>query len=147
MEPCVRPLFTVCVIDNKKVVSAEIPGVEIVHRPVFYKGIGRIKGSFVRVGDSDEPMSEYEVYSYEAYRKHIRDDARPISDAPIQSLNKSDLNGYIQQCKKERKNLAVNVGDAEILELMGVVHSGMPTVAGILAFSSLFKKIAVTKLL
>ncbi|MBQ3778291.1 MAG: ATP-binding protein, partial [Fibrobacter sp.] len=55
MEPCVRPLFTVCTIDGKKVVSAEIPGVEIVHRPVFYKGIGRIKGSFVRVGDSDEP--------------------------------------------------------------------------------------------
>ena len=67
-----------------------------VANPVFYKGIGRIKGSFVRVGDSDEPMSEYEVYSYEAYRKHIRDDARPISDVPIQSLNKSDLDGYIQ---------------------------------------------------
>lgn len=135
MEPCVRPLFTVCTIDGKKVVSAEIPGVEIVHRPVFYKGIGRIKGSFVRVGDSDEPMSEYEVYSYEAYRKHIRDDARPISEAPVQSLNQSDLDGYIQQCKKERKNLAVNVSNAEILELMGVFHSGVPTVAGILAFS------------
>ena len=36
------------------------------------KGTGQIKGSFVRVGDADEPMSEYEVYSYEAYRKHIR---------------------------------------------------------------------------
>lgn len=135
MEPCVRPLFTVCSFDQKKIVSAEIPGVEFAHRPVFYKGTGRIKGSFVRVGDSDEPMSEYEVYSYEAYRRHIRDDARVIPDVPLDSLNKVNLDEYIQLCKKERKNLAVNVSDTEILELMGVLHSGVPTVAGILSFS------------
>lgn len=65
----VRPLFTVLQIDNKTIVSAEIPGVDYSQRPVFYKGSGRIKCSFVRVGESDEVMSEYEIYSYEAYRK------------------------------------------------------------------------------
>ena len=35
--------------------SAEIPGVDISERPVFYKDVGRIKGSYVRVGESDEP--------------------------------------------------------------------------------------------
>ena len=63
MEPVVRALFTVCDIDGSIVVSAEIPGVDISDRPVFYKGIGRIKGSYIRVGESDEPMSEYEIYS------------------------------------------------------------------------------------
>ena len=135
MEPYVRPLFTICTIDDKKVVSAEIPSVEVVHRPVFYKGVGRIKGSFVRVGDSDEPMSEYEVYSYEAYRKHIRDDARTVPEVPLESLNKVEVENYIQMCKKERKNLSFNVSDSEILELMGVTHSGVPTVAGVLSFS------------
>lgn len=135
MEPFVRPLFTVCTINDKKIVSAEIPGVEVVHRPVFYKGTGRIKGSFVRVGDADEPMSEYEVYSYEAYRKHIRDDARIIPEVPLNSLNETDIENYISSCKKERKNLSENVGNDEILELMGVTHSGTPTVAGILCFS------------
>ena len=72
MEPAVRALFTVCEIDGKTVVSAEIPGVDISERPVFYKGVGRIKGSYVRVGESDEPMSEYEIYSYEAFRKKDR---------------------------------------------------------------------------
>lgn len=33
-----------------------------------------IKGSYVRVGESDELMSEYEIYSYEAFRKRTRDD-------------------------------------------------------------------------
>ena len=50
----------------------EIPGMDITVRPCYYKGSGRLKGSYTRVGDSDEPMTEYEVYSYEAYRKNIR---------------------------------------------------------------------------
>lgn len=58
MEPMVRALFTVCEIDEKIIVSAEIPGVDISERPVFYKGVGRVKGSYVRVGEADEPMSE-----------------------------------------------------------------------------------------
>ena len=55
--------FIYCLRDRwKTVVSAEIPGVDISERPVFYKGVGRIKGSYVRVGEADEPMSEYEIY-------------------------------------------------------------------------------------
>ena len=42
MEPMVRALFTMCEIDGKNIVSAEIPGVDISERPVFYKGVGRI---------------------------------------------------------------------------------------------------------
>lgn len=72
MEPIVRPLLTVAEKDGKYFVSAEIPGVDLAERPVFYKGRGRLKGSYTRVGDSDEPMTEYEVYSYEAYRRSIR---------------------------------------------------------------------------
>ena len=54
MEPSVRALFTMCEIDGKTIVSAEIPGVDISDRPVFYKGVGRIKGSYV---SSVKPMS------------------------------------------------------------------------------------------
>ena len=63
MEPAVRALFTVCEMDGKVVVSAEIPSADIAERPVFYKGVGRIRGSYVRVGESQYPMSEYEIYS------------------------------------------------------------------------------------
>ena len=52
MEPSVLALFTMCEIDGKTIVSAEIPGVDISDRPVFYKGVGRIKGSYVRVGEA-----------------------------------------------------------------------------------------------
>lgn len=39
MEPAVRALFTLCNINGKTVVSAEIPGVDVSEHPVFYKGV------------------------------------------------------------------------------------------------------------
>ncbi len=135
MEPPVRALFTVCDYEGKTVVAAEIPGVDIADRPVYYRGVGRIKGSYIRVGESDEPMSEYEIYSYEAFRKRIRDDVRAVEYARIQLLDGESLERYLSAVKRERKNLSENVSDAEILELMGVTNNTVPTVAGLLTFS------------
>lgn len=135
MEPSVRALFTVCDIDGKIIVSAEIPGVDISERPVFYKGVGRIRGSYVRVGESDEPMSEYEVYSYDAFCKRIRDDIRVVEGAKTSLFDKDRLSTYLAAVKQERKNLATNVSDDEILELMGVCSEGVPTLAGAMTFS------------
>ena len=135
MEPSVRALFTVCDIDGKTVVSAEIPGVDISERPVFYKGVGRIKGSYVRVGESDEPMSEYEIYSYEAFRKRIRDDIRTVDNAKLNMIDEKRMSDYMLAVKNERKNLADHVTESEILELMGITNNGIPTLAGLMTFS------------
>ena len=135
MEPPVRALFTVCEIDGKSIVSAEIPSVDISERPVFYKGLGRVRGSYIRVGEADEPMSEYEIYSYEAFRKRIRDDIRTVSNAKLSLFDGDRLKDYISFVKKERKNLANNVSDEEIMELMGITVDSIPTLAGILTFS------------
>lgn len=148
MEPKVRAVITVCEIGKKMLVVAEIPGVEIFNRPVFYSGVGRIKGSFVRVGDSDEPMSEYEVYSYEAFRKRIKDELRTVEHSKISMLDSERLGEYLQAVKNERKNLSENVNDGEILELMGVTFDETPTLAGIMAFSKypqgLFPQLCIT---
>ncbi len=117
------------------IVSAEIPAVDIAERPVYYAGVGRIKGSYVRVGESDEPMSEYEIYSYEAFRKRIQDDIRPAPRAKCKLFDQDKLSKYLEDVKRERKNLAGNVSDEDILGLMGVVIDGTPTLAGELCFS------------
>ena len=135
MEPPVRALFTVCDIDGKKIVSAEIPGVDVDLRPVFYKGVGRIKGSYIRVGESDEQMSEYEVYSYKAFRKRIRDELRTVDDEKFSLINNERISHYLNELKKEKDNLAKSVSDDDILELMGITKGGKPTLAGLMCFS------------
>lgn len=105
MEPPVRAVFTVAEIDGKNVVSAEIPPIDISERPCFYKGKGRLKGSYVRVGEADQHMSEYEVYSFEAYRKKYQDDIRPVERAAVSSLSSDKLAEYLKQLKTDKPNL------------------------------------------
>ena len=134
MEPIVRPLLTVAQKDGKAFVSAEIPGVDLTDRPVFYKGKGRLKGSYTRVGDSDEPMTEYEVYSYEAYRKKYQDDIRGVQRATLSSLNKEKLALYIDLLKSGKPNLS-NMDDESIYELMSVTRNNEITLSATMIFS------------
>ena len=80
-------------------------------------------------------MSEYEIYSYEAFRKRVRDDVRVVENARFSLLDKERLDEYLTAVKQERKNLSENVHDNEILELMGVTADGNPTLAGLMTFS------------
>lgn len=134
MEPSVRAIFTNAEIDGKLVLSAEIPSVEFGRRPVFYKGSGRLKGSYIRVGDADEQMSEYEVYSYEAFHNRIHDELRTIPESSLKFFNQDRLKQYLDAVKSERNNLS-SLSDNEIMELMGITVKGIPTLAGILTFS------------
>ncbi|MCD8133718.1 MAG: putative DNA binding domain-containing protein [Clostridiales bacterium] len=134
MQPEVRPLFTVAEINGKFVVSAEIPSVEADQRPVYYKGVGRQRGSYVRAGESDEQMNDYEIYSYDAFRRRIRDDIRIIAGAKKSQLREKDLQGYLKELKANSVNLSNSATDDEIIELMGITSDGNPTMAAVLAF-------------
>lgn len=135
MEPQVRALFTTTEISGRVVVSAEIPAVDVLRRPVFYKGKGRLGGSFVRVGDADEQMSEFEIYSYEAYHRHEKNDRRIIEEADLSLWKEDRLAEYVKAVKKERPNLSALVSDAEIPEKMGLVKNGHPSLAALMTFS------------
>ena len=107
-------------IGGKMVVSAEIPPAEPVQRPVFYRGKGRLGGSFVRVGGADEPMTEFEIYSYEAYRRHEYADRRIIEAADTSLFDSDRLAAYVRAIKTDRPNLAAIVADTDIPAKMGL---------------------------
>lgn len=133
MEPPVRPLLTVAEKDGKYFVSAEIPGIDLADRPCYYKGVGRLKGSWIRVGDSDQLMTEYEIYSYEAYRKKYQDDIRVVPRASLSVLDQDLLAAYIARLKEKKPNLNA-LPDETIHELMSITHDGQVTLSSILLF-------------
>ena len=133
MEPVIKPLLTVAEKDAKFFVSAEIPGINISDRPCFYQGKGRLKGSYVRVGDSDEPMTEYEIYSYESFRKKYQDDVRIVPRAAHEMLDSSLLDAYINRLKAEKKNLSM-MQDVAIRELMSITRNGEVTLTSCMLF-------------
>ena len=133
MEPVVRPLLTVAEKEGKYFVSAEVPGIDLADRPCYYQGRGRLKGSYIRVGDSDEPMTEYEVYSYEAFRKKYQDDIREVPRASLKVLDQELLETYINRLKAEKPNISA-LADETIYELMSITKDGMVTLSSLLLF-------------
>jgi len=147
MEPIVRPLLTVAQIEDKLVVSAEISECDIHEKPCFYKGAGRLRGSFIRVGDSDQPMTEYEIYSYEAFKRRIHDELRTVDRATKDSLSKDNLIEYLIKLRRQKQNL-MNLEDLRILETQGMLKDGLPTLGGLMLLSEypqeFFPQLSVT---
>lgn len=133
MTPVVRPVFTVCDEDGLLFVSAEIPPVDIAERPCFKTAKGRLQGSYIRVGDADKPMTEYEVYSYEAFRKKYRDDIRAVDGASFQSLDMTKVDAYLVRKRNERPNLTV-LSNEQQYELTGITRDGKITMTALLLF-------------
>ncbi len=131
MEPAVRPLFTVTKVKDKIVISAEISECDINKKPCFYRGAGKLRGSYIRVGDFDQPMTEYEIYSYEAFKRRIHDELRIIDRATMGSLKKDNITEYLLKLRRQKMNL-VNLDDKRILETQGIIQDGVPTVAGLM---------------
>ena len=131
MEPVVRPVFTVAEIEGRIIVSAEIAECDIFDKPCFYKGAGRLRGSYIRVGDADMPMTEYEIYSYEVFKRKIQDELRAVERADMDSFDKNALAEYFIRLRRVKPNLA-NLPDEKILQLQGITDHGKPTVAGIM---------------
>jgi len=133
MEPAVKALCTTTVFNGKTVVSAEIPEIDDFQKPCFYKGAGRLRGSYVRVGESDRQMTEYEVYTYEAFKKKIEDELRPVERANENELKTDSLKKYMLELR-EKKPTVASLPKEQCLSLQGFVVNGFPTVTGILMF-------------
>lgn len=134
MVPVVRPIFTSGLLGSKSVVTAEIPGIDITERPCYYGGVGRMKGSYIRSGDSDEPMSDYEIYSYEAFRKKYQDDIRLNERADMTAIEQSKLEHYVDIIKDKNPKLA-KLSDKEIKKFLNLCVDGKPTLVCTLLFS------------
>ena len=134
MTPKVRPLFSYVEVSEKYICSIEIPPVDISERPCFYAGKGRLKGSYTRVGTNDEPMTEYEVYSYEAYRKKYQDDIRVIPRVTAGSINNEKLNEYFKLLSENKPNLS-KLENEQISELMSITVGGEYSLTATLLFS------------
>lgn len=147
MEPIVRPVLTVAEKDGKMFVAAEVPGMEMLIRPCFYKGKGRLGGAYVRIGDSDEQMTEYEVYSFEAYKKHYRADYQVLEDVSRADADEDAMTEFIIRAKREKPHFAKFSYD-KIMLMLGMIKGENLTVAGNMYFhvypQAVFPQLCIT---
>ena len=134
-EPVIRPEINVIDINGKKIVSVKINPLLQRSKPCYYKPKGMHNGSYVRVGDRDENMTEYEIYKCISYRDNEQDDKRPVLNATMDDFDKELLEKFIMKAKKGKEKFS-KFSDEDILLTMGVLtkieNKIFPTVAGIM---------------
>ena len=147
MVPPVRAIFTYAEYEGVHICSAEIPSVDIAERPCYYSGAGKTKGSYVRVGDADLPMTDYEIYTYEAFRQHLHDDERVVERAKMNLLDTEKLQTYLLRMKEERPGFS-QLTTEQAYEMLAITRDGIPTLAAVLNFGvypqGYFQQLAIT---
>lgn len=147
MIPPVRAVFTFAELEGKSICAAEIPSVDLTERPCYYSGAGRLKGSYVRVGDADLPMTDYEIYAYEAFRKHLHDDERVVERAKMSLLDTDKIQSYLLRMKEERPGFS-QLNTEQAYEMLAITRDGIPTLAAVLNFGlypqGYFQQLAIT---
>lgn len=138
MEPIIRPEFLPIAYNGKTLLAVKINEIPQNKKPCYYKNVGMHKGSYIRIGDSDAPMTEYEIYSLQSYNDGIQEDLRPIKRASIDDLDKEKIDGYIQRIKENKPNFS-KFSNEKILKLSGIIENSTgeiyPTLAGTLLFA------------
>jgi ATP-dependent DNA helicase RecG len=139
MEPTLRPEFTVEEVDGKTVVAVEVFELAAEQKPCFYKPAGLQRGSYIRVGNTNRQMSDYEIFGYASARTQPTLDEEPVRDATLADLDHVKLEDYLAQLKRTRPQAAyLNQPFEKVLELRRIVREvdGVlrPTLAGLLMF-------------
>lgn len=134
MEPVVRPLITFCNYEGKTVVAAEIAEMDAINKPCYYSGKGKSKGSYIRIGEADLPMTEYEIYSYDSFKYKTEDELRTSPRIDESIFDQIQLDGFIAKAVSAKPNL-VNLDKKTLINLNGLSDkNGKPTVCGIMLF-------------
>lgn len=94
-----------------------------------------------------EQIQRYGSETQTVYRRRIRDDLRPVDGVEVSQFDQFKIETYLALAKESKANLS-RLNQDEILNLMGVVKDGHPTVAGILVFSkypqAVFPQLCIT---
>ncbi len=137
MEPALRVDILPLEFEGKNIVAVKVGEIPQNKKPCYYKPKGLKAGSYTRVGDRDELLTDYEIYAYQSYNDHIFEDTRPTKRSCIDDLNTISINQYLDKVKMDRPNFSKNSVEKN-LKLCGITDNDdqniYPTLAGTLIF-------------
>lgn len=139
MEPALRPEFTVIEVEGKTILAIEVYELPAEQKPCFYKPAGLQKGSYIRVGNTNRLMIDYEIFGYVSTRTQPTFDEEPVKDATIEDLDREKINEYLEQLRRTRPQaIYLNQSFEQVLKQLRIIRevNGImcPTLAGLLVF-------------
>jgi len=90
-------------------------------------------GEKLKMLTADLPMTDYEIYSYEVYRRKIQDEQREAPDGIGSRVQENHIQLYLSKVRIEKPNLS-SLPDNEVLTLCSLYADNKPNLAGLLLF-------------
>lgn len=143
MDPIVRPTITPLEYeDGVFLLFVEVPEMDFLEKPCYYKPLGIMKGSFIRTGDGDEPMTEFEILQFQMFKRQSKAELETYDFITFEgNIDAIKLDGYLAKAVENKPNFA-NLPKKTILEMLGLGRSGKPTLACMLLFGKYPQEIA-----
>src|SRR5437867_414716 len=100
MHPPLRPYIQVHRIQNKDVITAEIPELPVGSKPCFHPSAGLTNGAFIRVADGDRKLTTYEVQMMLSARGQPTEDEEPVAGTTLEELQPRLVRGFLSRLQR-----------------------------------------------
>ncbi|MGQ0847058.1 MAG: ATP-binding protein [Sporichthyaceae bacterium] len=132
LEPPLRLSIRTHAFEGVDLVVAEVPAVDPPNRPCYVKAAGRYQGSYLRVGDSNRRLTEYEIHLLVSGRGQPRDDEE-VLDVPVDAADGDLVDRFVRRLRARRSRAFGDLTVDQVLIRAGVVRDDRLTLAGLLA--------------
>ena len=141
LEPIVRPIMDVYVIDGAPVLVAEIPELRPKDKPCYVRASSRYGGSYIRTGDGDRRLTTYEVDRLMEEHRQPRHDERLVGEATMDDLDQSLLQRLLARERRVHARGFAVMDDATMVKKLHIARQDeagvlRPTLAGLLALGT-----------
>jgi len=139
MHPPVRGGVEIEVIDEgHRVVRLDVPEAAPGDKPCYVKTRGRYGGSYIRGGEGDRRLSQYEIDRLIENSTQPTHDRELVAEASLDDLDPTLLDVYLEHMRTSRPRAFVDLSRDEVIRNLGVavVDGGelRPTLGGLLVF-------------
>lgn len=143
MQPPLALDTAVIEVEGRPAIVAEVPECDYRHKPCYYSPAGLQKGSYLRVGNVNRRMTEYEIFSFLSSRGQPTFDREPVLEAGVEDLDADLLQAYWERLRQRRPKLweRLRFEGKDLLQRLATLRLAVrvngvphPTLAGLLMF-------------
>jgi ATP-dependent DNA helicase RecG len=134
--------YTLSVVNVRghELLTLEISETEKENKPCFYKKLGMDKGSYIRIGNSNQSISEAELRSFLRYSPAYNYDKTVFNSLSVDYLDHNKLQSFLDaSAKKRNRKYSTDVDISVTLANIGLLQKSEsnfhPTLAGAMIFA------------
>lgn len=99
LEPCVVQ------VEGQQVIVTEVPECPYNQKPCHFGPAGLNSGSYIRVGNTNRRMTDYEIFTFVTGRDQPTFDEGIVSQATLDDLDSQQVAAYLERVRRDKPHL------------------------------------------